>query len=453
MTLSLEHVGKVVDREVHLADVNLTLEPGTINVLLGHTGAGKTSLLRLIAGLDRPTQGTIRQGDADITRRPARERSVALVYQQFINYPSLTVRDNIAAPLQLRRVPSTAARDRELAGRLWLRALERLVLPVRLLRIAEWLARLSQAPRPRGGLAAAVEARVRELARLLRIEELLHRLPGELSGGQQQRVAIARALAKDAEIVLFDEPLVNLDYKLREDLRDELRALFGATRSGATPATVVYATTDPAEALALGGRTILMHQGRVLQHAPTLEVYHRPASVTAARVFSDPPMNIIEGVVRDGAIEIAGDIRIPIPRGGGAAPGAHLAELAEGPYCFGIRASDCRLHQAPAGNVAVRACVELSEISGSETFVYLRGAAQPSGESAGNGHKPVQFIVQQDGVFHHQLDDELTFYLDPDRLLAFRRDGDQALVASYHTGVGDRSTATRGAASPEAAHG
>jgi len=367
MTLALESIGKTVDGELHLAGVNLTLAPGSLNVLLGHTGAGKTSLLRIIAGLDRPTQGTVRLGGADITRSPARSRPVALVYQQFINYPSLTVRDNIASPLRLRR-----ARD--------------------------------------------IAARVHELARLLRIDDLLDRLPGALSGGQQQRVAIARALAKGAEIILLDEPLVNLDYKLREDLRDELRALFGAT-------TVVYATTDPAEALALGGATILVHQGRVLQHAPPLEVYHRPASVTAARVFSDPPMNIVEGVVQGGALELAGEIRLPLGGAGGRAQGAHLAGLADGPYRFGIRASDCRLGQAPAGHVAVRAHVELSEISGSETFVYLRGAAPLP-----------QFIVQEDGVFHHQLDEELTFYLDPDRLLAFAAGGDQALVASYQPG-------------------
>ena len=196
------------------------------------------------------------------------------------------------------------------------------------------------------------------------------------------------------------------------------------------PATVVYATTDPAEALALGGNTILVHQGRALQHAATLDVYHRPASVAAARVFSDPPMNIVDGVVRDGAIEIAGDIRIAIGslragtghayRASGTPVGAHLAALADGPYSFGIRASDCHLHEIPDGGVAVRARVELSEINGSETFVYLRGS-QPG----------AQFIVQQDGVFHHKLDDELTFYLDPDRLLAFDRDGDQRLVASY----------------------
>jgi glycerol transport system ATP-binding protein len=178
----------------------------------------------------------------------------------------------------------------------------------------------------------------------------------------------------------------------------------------------------------MGGHTILMHQGRVLQHAATLDVYHRPASVAAARVFSDPPMNLLDGVVQGGAIELAGEVRIPL-RGAGAdagagssgrVPGAHLGKLADGAYRFGIRASDCRVHAEP-GDVAVPARVELSELSGSETFVYLRGTRHP-----------VQLIVQRDGVFHHQLDDELTCYLDPDRLLAFLPGDDQPLVASYH---------------------
>jgi glycerol transport system ATP-binding protein len=183
--------------------------------------------------------------------------------------------------------------------------------------------------------------------------------------------------------------------------------------------TVIYATTDPGEALALGGMTALVHHGRVLQHAPALEVYHRPASVVAAGVASDPPMNIVDGVVRDGAIELAGAIRIPLAAPPGA--GRHLAALGDGEYRFGIRASDCRLGHAPDGHVAVKARVELSEISGSETFIHLRASAANA-----------RFIVQHDGVLHHQLDDELTFFVDPDRLLAFGKAGPQPLVASYH---------------------
>jgi glycerol transport system ATP-binding protein len=356
VALVLEHVSKRVGEELHLQDIDLALEPGSFHVVLGRTLAGKTSLLRLLAGLDRPTSGKLVQDGRDLTRTSVRQRSVAMVYQQFINYPSLTVRANIASPLRVRKAPD-------------------------------------------------VDARVRELGAMLGIEHLFDRLPGELSGGQQQRVAIARALAKDAALLLLDEPLVNLDYKLREGLRDELRAIFRARG-----ATVLYATTDPAEALALGGNTILLHEGRVLQHAPTLEIYHRPASATAARVFSDPPMSLFEVTVRGGAATLASGLELPLA--------GHLRGLGDGSYRFGIRAGDCALRPRP-GLIPVRAEVELNEISGSETFVYLR-------------HGELPFIVQESGVFHHELGAELTFYLDPDRLLAFQPDGaGGALVASY----------------------
>jgi len=351
----LERVGKVVGKETHLREIDLKIEPGSFNVVLGRTLAGKTSLLRVLAGLDRPTSGWIIKDTRDITRTTVRDRSVAMVYQQFINYPSFTVRANIASPLRVRK-----ARD--------------------------------------------IDARVRELGAMLGIEHLFDRLPGQLSGGQQQRVAIARALAKDAELLLLDEPLVNLDYKLREGLRDELRAIFRARST-----TVLYATTDPAEALALGGKTIVMHEGRVLQHAPTLEAYHQPASAAAALVFSDPPLSLFDVTVADGTAKAASGLAIPLA--------GHLRELAAGEYRFGIRASDCSLH-ARAGLVPVQAKVELNEISGSETFVYLR-------------HGDVDFIVQETGVFHHDQDAELTFYLDPARLLAFKPGADGALVASY----------------------
>jgi glycerol transport system ATP-binding protein len=356
MALVLEQISKVVGRDAHLRDIELAIEPGSFNVVLGRTLAGKTSLLRLLAGLDRPTSGKVVKDGKDITRTTVRERSVAMVYQQFINYPSFTVRENIASPLRVRK-------------------------------------------------ASGIDERVRELGAMLGIEHLFERLPGQLSGGQQQRVAIARALAKDAELLLLDEPLVNLDYKLREGLRDELRAIF---RARAT--TVLYATTDPAEALALGGNTILMHEGRVLQHAPTLEVYHRPASAAAAVVFSDPPMSLFDVTVAGGAAKLERGLLIPLP--------AHLRGLGEGSYRFGIRASDCGLRPRD-GLIPVPSEVELNEISGSETFVYLR-------------HGELPFIVQENGVFHHELGAELTFYIDPEKLLAFQPDSaGGALVASY----------------------
>ncbi|MBC7939965.1 MAG: ABC transporter ATP-binding protein, partial [Chitinophagaceae bacterium] len=214
MQLTLAQVGKKVGPAVHLHPMSLSPTPGAVTVLLGATQAGKTSLMRIMAGLDVPSSGQVQVDGRNVTGVPVRERNVAMVYQQFINYPSMTVYDNIASPLKLA-----------------------------------------------GQTRADVDRRVRELAAKLHIDVFLDRLPAELSGGQQQRVALARALAKGAPLMLLDEPLVNLDYKLREELRDELTQLFAAG-----DATVVYATTEPAEALLLGGYTAVMDAGELLQY-------------------------------------------------------------------------------------------------------------------------------------------------------------------------------------------
>ncbi|RYY53802.1 MAG: ABC transporter ATP-binding protein, partial [Comamonadaceae bacterium] len=211
MQLTLERVTKRVGAQTWLYEQSIAPHPGAVTVLLGATQAGKTSLMRLMAGLDTPTEGKVAVDGKDVTGMPVRERNVAMVYQQFINYPSLTVADNIASPLKLRGEKN-------------------------------------------------VEARVRELADKLHIGMFLDRLPAELSGGQQQRVALARALAKNAPLMLLDEPLVNLDYKLREGLREELTQLFASGDS-----TVIYATTEPGEALLLGGFTAVMDEGALLQ--------------------------------------------------------------------------------------------------------------------------------------------------------------------------------------------
>ena len=188
-------------------------------MLLGPTLSGKTSIMRLLAGLDKPTTGRVLVDGKDVTGFDVRKRSVAMVYQQFINYPSLTVYENIASPLRVQGKPR-----------------------------------------------AEIEKRVQEAAKLLKLEPYLKRTPLQLSGGQQQRTAIARALVKGADLVLLDEPLANLDYKLREELRTELPRIFEA--SGAI---FVYATTEPSEALLLGGRTVCMWEGEVLQVGDDLE--------------------------------------------------------------------------------------------------------------------------------------------------------------------------------------
>ena len=348
MSLQLQGITRTVGGSIHLHPVDAVLEPG-LHVLLGPTGAGKTSLMRLMAGLDAPTAGRLLQDGQDVTGVPVRQRSVAFVYQQFINYPSLSVFENIASPLRLK-----------------------------------------------GQARGEIERRVREVASLLHIDHLLDRLPAELSGGQQQRTAIARALAKEARLLLLDEPLVNLDYKLREELRTELRALF--ERRGAV---VVYSTTEPLEALTMGGSVLVMHEGRVLQAGPTAQVYHHPASEAVAEVFSDPPMNLVSVEVKGGMARFPQGLELPLT--------GHLGTLEDGSYRFGIRALHLALRPKP-GLPSLPARVELADISGSETFVHVHAEA-------------LDWVVQEEGVHEHGLGEKVTVYLDPTRLYAFGPDG------------------------------
>jgi ABC-type sugar transport system ATPase subunit len=246
--LELKNVSKKVGRDLHIDNVSMTLEKGSVNILLGPTLSGKTSLMRLMAGLDRPTSGEILMNGTDVVGMPVQKRNVAMVYQQFINYPAMTVYENIASPMRVAGVDG-----------------------------------------------ATIDRRVREAADLMKLSPYLDRTPLNLSGGQQQRTALARALVKDAELVLLDEPLANLDYKLREELRVELPKIFAETG-----AIFVYATTEPQEALLLGGRTATLSQGRVTQFDRTIDVYNSPSDLLTAQTFSDPPMNILP-VTKSGA--------------------------------------------------------------------------------------------------------------------------------------------------------
>jgi len=345
MELMLERIEQRAGAQTHLYPLDLKLVPNAITVLLGATQAGKTTLMRVMAGLDKPHAGRVLVDGADVTGKSVRERNVAMVYQQFINYTSMTVADNIASPLRLRK-------------------------------------------------AAGVDARVLELAKKLHIEPFLGRMPGELSGGQQQRVALARALAKDAPLMLFDEPLVNLDYKLREELRDELSALFAAGRS-----TVVYATTEPTEALLLGGYTAVMDAGELLQYGPTAEVFHRPRSIRVARAFSDPPMNLIAGEASPQGVVLPG----------GSVLACALPEGASRVLTVGVRAGALGVRERP-GDLALPGVVELAEISGSDTFVHAKTAVG-------------ELVAQLTGVHVLALGSAITLYLHPGQAHVFGQDG------------------------------
>ena len=350
MGLKIQNVSKVVGGEPHLRQIDLVFETGSRNVLLGRTLSGKTSLLRIMAGLDRPTSGKIIIDGKDMTGVSVRKRSIAMVYQQFINYPSLTVYDNIASPLKI------------------------------------------------GGVSKKeMDRRVRETAEMLHLEDMLSRIPAELSGGQQQRTAIARALVKDAQLLLLDEPLVNLDYKLREELRVELQEIF-QKRS----AIVVYTTTEPSEALMLGGNVVVLDEGRVVQTGATATVYQRPETLRAAEVFSDPPINALDSAVADGRA-VMGD-NIPVPLTG------HLANLTDGSYRFAFRSNHLWLSRQTDGDLAITGTVELAEINGSETFIYIH-----HGKSA--------FVVQQEGVHPFAMGNEITVFINPKHLFVYGTDG------------------------------
>lgn len=345
MELTLERIEQRVGANVHLYPLDLTLIPRAVTVLLGATQAGKTTLMRVMAGLDKPSKGRVLTDGVDVTGKPVRERNVAMVYQQFINYPSMTVADNIASPLKLRKEKN-------------------------------------------------IDARVAELAIKLHIDAFLRRLPAELSGGQQQRVALARALAKNAPLMLLDEPLVNLDYKLREELRDELSQLFAIGES-----TVVYATTEPTEALLLGGYTAVMDAGELLQYGPTAEVFHRPKSIRVARALSDPPMNLIEAKATQSDVMLNGSLSLALS----------LPALQSDMLTVGVRAGALRVDRRE-NDLALAGKVELAEISGSDTFVHV--------------HTQVgELVAQLTGVHVFSLGEAITLYLNPAQVYVFGADG------------------------------
>ena len=354
MTLKLQNVSKRVGAEIHIRDVSLTLETGSLNVLLGPTLSGKTSLMRLMAGLDRPSEGDVLVDGESVVGLPVQKRSVAMVYQQFINYPTLTVYENIASPMRVAGVDK-----------------------------------------------ATIDRKVHEAAELLKLGELLKRTPLHLSGGQQQRTALARALVKGAELVLLDEPLANLDYKLREELRVELPRIFAESGT-----IFVYATTEPHEALLLGGKTATLSEGRVTQFGPTIEVYNQPADLITARTFSDPPMNLVPMVKSDGQMSFAGQSV--------AAP-ASAQGLADGPYKIGIRPHHLLLHKPEGAALEVPAAVSTTEITGSESFVQV--------ESGGE-----RWVALTHGVHRVEIGDNIPVYLDPDWFFIF--DGSGRLVAA-----------------------
>ncbi len=347
--IELHDVTKRVGAITHIKPTTMTLLPGHFNVLLGATGSGKTSLIKLMAGLDPMASGRIVIEGEDVTRLSTQKRNISLVHQFFVNYAHMTVFENIASPLRV------------------------------------------------AGMAKSeVQGRVEEAADLLQLRPMLNRRPHELSGGQQQRTALARAIAKESRAVFLDEPLANLDYKLREELREQLPELFAGRG-----AVVVYATSEPEEALLLGGHTALMEDGHVTQFGKTSDIYRNPENIAAARVFSDPPINLAKVIVSNAQAQL---------EGGGSWQVADANALPDGIYTVAIRPHRVMPFRASDTDVELTGRVIVTELSGSDSSAHFQ-------------HGDDAWVSLAAGVHPYRVGEDHSFYMNPAHCRYFRQDG------------------------------
>ena len=344
MSLELKNVEKKVGIETHIYPTSIKLEKNTINVLLGSTLAGKTTLMQIMAGLDKPTNGEIWFNEENVTGKQVQKRNVSMVYQQFINYPSFTVFENIASPLKITGVNSDEIKER-----------------------------------------------VGKVAELLKLSAMLEKKPDELSGGQQQRTALARALVKDSDLILLDEPLANLDFKLREELREELPKLFEDREC-----IVVYATTEPSDALMIGGNTATILEGKIIQYGKTLDVYNKPENLTSAKVFSDPPMNIAEISKSGDTCKLADN----------SVQWKSNVKIKDGNYKIGIRPHNITTYKEGNNTVEINGKVLISELSGSESLIHFT-----------NGN--LNWVSLSNGIQQKKIGENTKLFMNIDEFLYF----------------------------------
>jgi len=354
--VALQNIVKRFGNVTALNDISFSFSDGEFFVLLGPTGAGKTTTLRVIAGLERQDAGSVQFDGVSIDGRIPAERDVAFVFQQYSLYPSMTVFDNLAFPLRspLRRTPK-----------------------------------------------AQVQQKVEQTAEKLRISHLLERKTANLSGGEMQRVAIGRALVRDPRVFLMDEPLSNLDAKLRETLRVELKHLQKTQHS-----TTLFVTHDQIEALTMADRIGVLNQGQLLQVGTPEDIYDRPATSFVAQLVGAPKINLLDAAREDGALVITNStIRLPLPRPAGEGRGAEELELPP-TFVLGVRPEDVQIrHDGDlAGEVA------LVEPLGVETIVHIRSGAQT-------------LLSVVPGMTALRLGDQVRFSVNYQRLHFFRSDG------------------------------
>jgi multiple sugar transport system ATP-binding protein len=380
--IAFEHVEKVYPGGTRaIVDLNLEVADGELLVLVGPSGCGKSTLLRLVAGLEGVSGGTLRIGAQVANDLGPRERNVAMVFQDYALYPHKTVRGNLEFPLRMRGL----ARD-------------------------------------------AIAQRVAWAAEILDIAGVLDRLPRQLSGGQQQRVAMGRALVREPAVFLLDEPLSNLDAKLRVEVRAEIADLQRRMKT-----TMLYVTHDQTEAMTLGHRVAVMKAGRVLQIAPPRELYEQPADAFVASFIGNPPMNLLPATPATSATGDGGE-RLVLRVAGGtlevpsSAPIAARLRDAGDELTIGIRpealgaAAD---REDASGAVVLRARVEHVEWLGHETLVHVRlGAA-----GAAEDDRAPRLVARLQGLRELERGEPITLRADPAALHLFGRDG-RALAAA-----------------------
>jgi len=363
----LEHVTKrYPNGSEAVKDLNLEIQDGEFLVLVGPSGCGKTTTLRMISGLEDVTEGNLYIGDRLVNDVPPKDRDIAMVFQNYALYPHMSVFDNMAFGLKMRRYPKEE-----------------------------------------------IQRRVREAARMLGIEDLLDRRPAALSGGQRQRVALGRAIVREPQVFLMDEPLSNLDAKLRVLMRAELKKLH--ERLGVT---TVYVTHDQTEAMTLGDRIAVMHRGVLQQVGTPDEVYRNPVNMFVAGFIGSPPMNFLRGVVawkEDRVVFRHGGKELALPEEVGARQRASETSLPREAY-LGIRPQDVRL-EGPE-NLYIEGKVNIVEDAGAEKYVY---AELSTGE---------EFVARLFTDAVPRAEEQISLHPDPQRLHLFDAETELSLFAA-----------------------
>jgi multiple sugar transport system ATP-binding protein len=382
--ITIEHLTKSFAGTIAVDDVSLEIGDGEFLVLVGPSGCGKSTLLRMIAGLEEVTAGEIAIGGRDVTDLPPRERDIAMVFQTYALYPHMTVRQNLGYGLKTRRTPK-----------------------------------------------AEIASRVGEAAGLLGLEKLLDRRPAQLSGGQRQRVAMGRAIVRHPKAFLMDEPLSNLDAKLRVGMRASLAQLHRKLGT-----TTVYVTHDQVEAMTLGQRVAVMRDGRIIQVDVPQRLYHEPSDLFIAAFIGSPAMNLVEARIDEGAVSF-GQFSLPTSRDG-------RPDRADGRVILGIRPESFEDAAFAPGLPTLEVQVEVVEELGSDTHVFFNVSAPPvtaevleaAGEQGLLLSDTALFTARVDSRSPARVGARLELAVDPARFLFFDPDTGARLRTASPLAVG-----------------